>query len=926
MHHPRRGWLWLPPSTALSIVVPTSRRRRLALSLAGLLSLVAGTLWVLAPVASAASSAYTVTEEPVGGVLSSLAADPDTNVVYAATNDGIAVIDPTDGLVLTTISVPAGAVEPVVAVDPTSDIVYAIGYPSAGPTAYVISGQTLLAEATIQTTISLPSGLEAGSIAVDPSTDMVYVADDQNASIVVINGKTNTEAATIPLADPTLAPNPVIGAIAVDSATGTVYVTDNGDDQVAVIDEAINAVTGRIDLPAGSLPQGMAVDSAADLVYVADQGTGEVSAIDTTTDGVSTLASGLSQPQAVALGTGVPDALYVTGGVNSSASNLGTTYVIDPASETITDQIPRGGSSVATFVDDAYVDGSGASPIGGDLTVMTPSGAAANTMSPVLLQSGNYSFLVGQAVNLQLAASAAPAATFSATGLPTGLTLSTSGLLSGTPTSAGSYTVVVTAANGVAPSDSETSFTSVYEAPAVTSGPDGTLYVGVPSSLTIDAIGFPAPTFSETGALPTGVSFSTTGEFVGTPASGTVGSYPIEVTATNGYGTATLAFTLTVAQPTYIPVGPVRMLDTRNGTGGYSAPVGPGQTISLQVEGVDGVPASGVTAVVLNVTATDPTASSYVTVYPAGETRPTASNLNFTAGETIPNLVTVPLADGAVDGAIDFYNNSGNVNLVADLEGYYTTGATGGSTFVPLGPVRVLDTRNGTGGYSSPVGPGGTIILQVTGVDGVPATGVTAAVLNVTATDPTASSYVTVYPAGVRPTASNLNFTAGETIPNLVVVPVSSAGQVALYNNSGSVNLVADLAGYYTSGGAGSAFVPLGPVRVLDTRNGTGGYSAPVGPGGTIALQIEGVGGVPATGVTAVVLNVTATEPTASSYVTVYPAGETRPTASNLNFTAGETIPNLVVVPVGADGDIDFYNNSGSTDLVADLAGYFVGP
>ncbi len=82
--------------------------------------------------------------------------------------------------------------------------------------------------------------------------------------------------------------------------------------------------------------------------------------------------------------------------------------------------------------------------------------------------------------------------------------------------------------------------------------------------------------------------------------------------------------------------------------------------------------------------------------------------------------------------------------------------------------------------------------------------------------------------------------------------------------------------------------------------------------------------GLPASGVTAVVLNVTATQPTASSYVTVYPDGETLPTASNLNFTARETIPNLVVVPVGADGEIDFYNDAGSVNLVADLAGYFI--
>jgi hypothetical protein len=346
--------------------------------------------------------------------------------------------------------------------------------------------------------------------------------------------------------------------------------------------------------------------------------------------------------------------------------------------------------------------------------------------------------------------------------------------------------------------------------------------------------------------------------------------------------------------------------------------VGPGDSISLQVTGVDGVPAAGVTAVVLNVTVTEPTASSFLTVYPDGEAVPTASNLNFTAGETIANLVTVPVG---TDGAVDFFNHVGSTDVVADLEGYYST-AGSGSLLDSVSPVRLLDTRNGTGAPQAPVGSGGTLSLQVDGVDGVPASGVTAAVLNVTATNPTASSYVTVYPDGQpRPTASNLNFTPGETIPNLVVVPVGADGKVDFYNHTGSVDLVADLSGYYTAAGAG--YAPDGPVRVLDTRDGTGAPQAPVSTGGTISLQVDGVAGVPASGVTAVVLNVTATDPTAASYVTVYPDGQARPVASNLNFTAGQTIPNLVVVPVGADGEVDFYNNSGSVNLVADLEGYY---
>jgi len=386
------------------------------------------------------------------------------------------------------------------------------------------------------------------------------------------------------------------------------------------------------------------------------------------------------------------------------------------------------------------------------------------------------------------------------------------------------------------------------------------------------------------------------------------------------------AVTVTVDPPStsgYTPLAPVRILDTRNGTGGFSSRVGAGQDIAVQVTGQDGVPASGVTAVVVNLTATNATTSSYVTAYPDGTARPAqGSNLNFSKGETIPNLVTVPVG---ADSKIDLYNNAGSVNLVADLQGYYA--ATSGSGLTPDGPVRILDTRNGTGGFSSPVGAGKDIAVQVTGQDGVPATGVTAVVLNLTATGPTASGWVVAYPDGTtRPAeGSNLNFSKGETIPNLVTVPVGAGGKVDLYNSAGSVNLVADVQGYYTATG-GSALATDGPVRVLDTRNGTGGFSSPVGAGKDIVVQVTGRDGVPASGVTAVVLNLTATGPTTSSWVVAYLDGTARPAqGSDLNFTKGETIPNLVIVPVGPDGKIDLYNSADSVNLVADLQGYFTG-
>ncbi|RRR85370.1 N-acetylmuramoyl-L-alanine amidase [Streptomyces sp. RP5T] len=377
---------------------------------------------------------------------------------------------------------------------------------------------------------------------------------------------------------------------------------------------------------------------------------------------------------------------------------------------------------------------------------------------------------------------------------------------------------------------------------------------------------------------------------------------------------------VTVTQPVVPPTGtlkpltPTRIMDTRAGVGVPKAKVGSGGTVTLQVTGKAGVPASGVTAVVMNVTATNPTASSYVTVYPDGTTRTSASNLNFTAGRTFPNLVVVPV----VNGKVDFYNRTGTVDLIADISAYYTSDGSG-SGLSSLTPTRIMDTRAGVGVPKAKVGSGGTVTLQVTGKAGVPASGVTAVVMNVTATNPTASSYVTVYPDGTtRTSASNLNFTEGRSFANLVVVPVVN-GKVDFYNRTGSVDLIADISGYFSA--TGSVEHNAGPVRVMDTRNGTGVRKGTVGSGATVSLTVGGRNGVP-TDATAVVLNVTATNPTANGYVTVYPDGTTRTSASSLNFTAGETIPNLVIVPV-VNGKVDFYNRTGTVDLIADLSGYY---
>jgi len=402
-------------------------------------------------------------------------------------------------------------------------------------------------------------------------------------------------------------------------------------------------------------------------------------------------------------------------------------------------------------------------------------------------------------------------------------------------------------------------------------------------------------------------------------------AYTFTVTATNSVGTGPASAASNAVTPgrgQYIALAPTRILDTRT-----ASPVGPGGSLNVQVTGTGGVPASGVAAVVMNVTVTNTTASSYLTVWPAGFPHPLASNLNWTAGTTVPNLVEIGVGSG---GQVSIFNAFGNTDVVFDVAGYIATpSATPGSAgrYNPIVPNRVLDTRAGLGAPAMQLCANQTISVKIAGTPNVPSTGVAAVALNVTVTNTVvAPSYLTVYPTGVtRPLASNLNFRPGQTLANRVVVKLGTGGSVDFFDAAGHTDVVADVAGWFSDGtttSTASLFVAVPPARILDTRT----TSSPVGPNASIVLPVAGKGGVPAMNATvpptAVVLNVTVTNPTAASFLTAWPDGDPRPLASDLNYVAGLTVPNLVLVKLGPTGAIDFYNAFGSVDVVADVVGW----
>jgi hypothetical protein len=419
------------------------------------------------------------------------------------------------------------------------------------------------------------------------------------------------------------------------------------------------------------------------------------------------------------------------------------------------------------------------------------------------------------------------------------------------------------------------------------------------------------------GTSTTTTAASATHKYIGP------GSYTVTVTATDAdHGVATATTSVLVANGNgYHPLPPTRVLDTRNGTGtnGVVARLAAGKSLSLKIAGLNSVPSTGVAAVVLNLTATDETGSGFLTAFPGGTSVPNTSNLNYTHGVNVPNLVTVELG---ADGTVDLFNGgseAGPIDVVADLEGYYAPGP--GDGYGPMFPTRLADTRTGNDGPAA--GQVYPLYIPTGNVQGY-----TAAVLNVTVTNAHGAGYISVYPDGSAiPTASNVNYAAGQTVPNLVVVPIGADGLVDLYNGgatAGRVDLVVDLYGLYTDTADGSGFTPVHPTRLIDTRTGLGnGAPGPIAAGSIIQQRSSNFTAVPGNA-DAVAMNVTVTNTQADGVISVFPGDSVVVTTSNLNYTPGHTIANAVTTEWYPGIYEDFVNSStGSTDLIADLYGYF---
>ncbi len=395
---------------------------------------------------------------------------------------------------------------------------------------------------------------------------------------------------------------------------------------------------------------------------------------------------------------------------------------------------------------------------------------------------------------------------------------------------------------------------------------------------------------------------------------------------------ASAAFTRAAAAAATTPAGGyvsipwARIADTTTGVGVPRKPAAANGTLTFTVSGKGGVPASGVGSVVLNVTAKSSKAAGALTVYPSGAAEPTGANLTFAKGAMVSNLVTVALGTA---GQVKITNGStGTTQITADVVGYFAAGSpTAAGAFATVPSARVLDTTTGVGTVAAAVAPNGSVSFTVAGAAGVPASGAGSVVLNVTAKSSTAAGTLTVYPSGAsRPAGANLTYTRGATVSNLVTVALGSAGNVTVTNGStGTTQVTADVLGYFLGGPPtlASTFATVPASRVLDTTTGVGAPVAPIPAKGTVTTEVAGNGGIPASGVAAVVLNVTAKNATASGALKVYTAGTWKPAGAYLTFAPGAIVSELAIVAPSSSGAISVAStSSGKVDVTADVLGY----
>jgi hypothetical protein len=374
----------------------------------------------------------------------------------------------------------------------------------------------------------------------------------------------------------------------------------------------------------------------------------------------------------------------------------------------------------------------------------------------------------------------------------------------------------------------------------------------------------------------------------------------------------------------FVPVTPCRIADTRLAPGPFGGPSLQGQTSRDFVipDSACSIPSTAA-AYSLNVAVVPHGGLGYLTVWPAGQSRPTIATLNSVDGRIKANAAIIPAGTNA---AISVYATQ-TTDVILDIDGYFVPASSSTLAFFPLTPCRVADTRWPTGPLGGPslADKQERIFPVLSSACVIPDTA-QAYSLNFAAIPHGPLGYMTVWPTGQdRPVVSTLNALTGTITANAALVPAGQQGAISVYP-SGATDLVIDVDGYFAqpsgqqliSGPQPLSLYTLAPCRVLDTRppHGNGAFS------GTMAVDVlTSVCLVPSA--QAYVLNATVVPYHSQSlgYLTLWPDAESKPVVATLNALDGAITSNMAIVPT-LNGSIDAFATT-PTDLVADIFSYF---
>ncbi|GAA2638918.1 phospholipase A2 [Actinomadura fulvescens] len=395
-----------------------------------------------------------------------------------------------------------------------------------------------------------------------------------------------------------------------------------------------------------------------------------------------------------------------------------------------------------------------------------------------------------------------------------------------------------------------------------------------------------------------------------------------------------------IGQSQYVPLGPTPLLDTRSGNGAAAAGKVPAKgSVTFQVSGRAGIPASGVSAVALKVEAVAPTEFGWLTMYPSGSPTINAT-VTFSANE---NTTGADYTRITSTGKVTVVNEStAPVHVLVDVRGYFRDATTveGGNEYYPLPTAFVHDTRPGYGlgtETKAPIPANGSRTFQVAGVAGMPSTGSTAIAMNVLAMNHKTNGWLSVHPSDQPdPRVSTVAFTPGEYNSNFEVARLTSTGKLTITNhNDTTVDISVTLRGYYkVSGGpGGTRYKPVTSQTILQTLDGTGvlepeGSTAPLGAGKSLTFDAAGTAGVLADRVEAAAINIGARRPTNSGWLSVYPAGSPDPKASVVNYGKdGDTTNGFDLARPDDEGFVTITNHgSAPVHIQVSLRGYHLTP